>query len=99
FDVVDVLAQAAAVVEARERLLEPVCTLAAGNAPATAFMLVKLHDAQRELDHAGLIVENDDPAGAEKFAALAERIKVHIHLFGFFSGQDERGRAAWNHGL
>src|SRR5579864_2210798 len=44
-DVVDVLAQAAAVVEARKRLLEPVCTLTAGNTPTAAFMLVELHHA------------------------------------------------------
>src|SRR5437867_9640303 len=41
-DVVDVLAQPAAVMETRERLLEPIRAFAAGNAPAAALMLVEL---------------------------------------------------------
>src|ERR1041385_3679688 len=70
-DVVDVLAQAAAVVEARERLLEPICSFTARDAPAAAFMLVELHHAQRKLDHASRVVQYDDAAGAKKFSALA----------------------------
>src|SRR5882724_95951 len=92
-DVVDVLAQTAAVVEAGKRFLKPVCAFTAGNTPATAFMLVELHHAERKLDHAGLVVKDDDSAGAKKFATLAERVEVHVHLLGFFRGQDERGRS------
>src|SRR6202040_1223068 len=66
---------------------------------AAAFMLVKFHDAERELDHAGLVVKDDDSAGAEKLAALAERVEIHVHLLGFFRSQYERGRAAGDNGF
>src|SRR6185312_6477548 len=71
-DVVNVLAQTAAVVEPDQRLLEPVCSFTTGDAPTAAFMLVELHHPQRELDHAGRVVQDHDAAGAKKFTALAE---------------------------
>ena len=85
-DIVDVLAQAAAVMEAGERLLEPVCAFTAGNAPAAAFMLVKLHHAQREFDHASIFVAYNDAAGAEEASCLSEGVEIEIDGFGFGSG-------------
>src|SRR5258708_39802941 len=61
-DVVDVLLQSCSGVEAGQRLLEPVRPFAAWDAPSAAFVLVELHDAQREFHHAGLLVEHDDAA-------------------------------------
>src|SRR3974377_515661 len=46
--VVDVLGHAAPRVKASERLLDPVCFFAAGNAPSAAFVLVKIDHPQRE---------------------------------------------------
>ena len=43
--------------------------------------------------------QDHDAAGAQKFAALAEGIEIHVHLLGLFSGQDEGGRSAGNYGL
>src|SRR5262245_11390811 len=74
----EVLAQAAAVVEARKRLFEPVSTLAAWNAPAATFVLVELHHAEGKLDHAGGVVKDHDAAGAKELTALAERIEIHV---------------------
>src|SRR5262249_42071425 len=62
-------------------------------------MLVELHDAQRELDHASLVVDDYHAARAQEFAAPAERVKVHVHLPGFLGGQDKRGRSAGHYGL
>src|SRR5579859_442775 len=99
FDVVDVLAQPPAVVEAGKRLLEPVSAFAAGNAPAAALVLIELHDAQREFDHAGLVVDDDNATRAQELAALAEGVKIHVHLVCFFSRENEGGRSAGNHGF
>src|SRR5216684_6347603 len=98
-DVVDVLLQPAAVVEARERLLQPVRAFAARNTPAATFVLVELHNAQGKFDHASLVVEHDHAAGAQELSALAEGIKVHVHLVGFFGGEHERRRTARDHGF
>src|SRR5215472_5576441 len=95
-DVVYVFFQTAAVVESRKRLLEPVCTFATGNAPAAALVLIELHDAQSKFHHARLIVHDHYASRAQELAALAERIKVHIHLLGFGRGEHEGGRAAGN---
>src|SRR5204862_4876060 len=48
-DVIYIFFQTAAGMEAGKRLFQPVCAFAAGNTPATAFVLVELHDAQGEL--------------------------------------------------
>src|SRR3954452_23599956 len=57
-DVINVLFHTRAIVEAGKGFLEPVCTLAAGNAPSAALVLVKLHDAEREFDHACSLIED-----------------------------------------
>src|SRR5262249_31479355 len=98
-DVVDVFPQPATVMEAGERFLEPVGAFAAGNTPATTFVLVELHHAQGELHHAGLVVENHHAAGAKEFAALGKRVEVHVDALGFFCVQQERGGSAGDNGL
>src|SRR5262249_54147701 len=60
-------------------------------------MLVELHDAQGELYHAGRVVKENHAARAQEFAALAERIKVHVHLLSFVGGENEGGRSPGNH--
>ena len=84
------LARAEAGVEAGERLLEPVGAFAAGNAPAAALVLIETDGAQGELDHAGLIVDDDYAAGAEHGAGLAHLIVVHAQGFDLL-GQEHRG--------
>src|SRR5260221_12277214 len=69
-NVVNVAFLAAAGVKARKSLLQPVCTFTAGDTPSTAFMLVELHDAERELDHACVFVANDNSARAEEASGL-----------------------------
>src|SRR5258708_5365785 len=98
-NVVDVLLQSAAIMEASESFLEPVSTFTAGNAPAATFVLVELHDSQGKFDHASLVVNHHNTAGAQELSALAEGIEVHVHLVGFFRCEDERGRAARNNGF
>src|SRR5207253_4815701 len=52
-DVVNVLAQPTAGMKTIKRLLQPVSAFAARNAPATALMLIIVHNALSELHHAG----------------------------------------------
>ena len=75
--VVDVLFQPAARVEARQSLLQPVGTLATRNAPAAAFMLVKLDRPQGKLDHASSLVEHYNATRAQHRARFHHGIKVH----------------------
>src|SRR5450432_2705255 len=97
-DVVDVLGDAAAGVEAGQRLLEPVGALAAGDAPAAAFVLVKLHGPQGELDHAGGLIEHHDAARAKHAAGLADLVEIHADVD--LAGQQAGGRRpAGDHGL
>src|SRR5262249_21303023 len=72
--------------------------LAAGDAPATALVLIELHDAERELDHAGLIVEDDHAAGAQELAALGEGIEIHVDALGLLGIEQESRRSAGNDG-
>src|SRR5581483_4743421 len=58
--VIDVFLYSATIVETDQRLLQPVGTFPAGNAPATALMLIKLHSAQCEFHDAGCVVEYDN---------------------------------------
>src|SRR3954452_21802986 len=60
--VVNVFSQAGTIMEEGESFLEPVSPFTAGNTPAAAFMLVELHHAEREFNHAGLVVQNYDTA-------------------------------------
>src|SRR6202035_1848226 len=63
--VVDVLLHAATIVEPDQRLLQPIGPFAAGNAPAAALVLVKLHGAQCEFHNALLVVDHHHAAGSE----------------------------------
>src|SRR5579864_7956870 len=49
-NVVDVLLVATAGVEPRQRLLQPVCSLAAGDAPSATLALVEVDRPQRKFD-------------------------------------------------
>src|SRR5258708_8659092 len=91
FNVVYVLLQTATGVEARQCLFQPICALAAGDTPPAALMLVKLHDAQGKLDHAGVFIKNHHAARAQKFAALRKSVEVHVELLGFFGSEHKSG--------
>src|SRR6201987_5691426 len=71
-NVVDVLLEAAPSMEAGKRLLQPVRSLAAGNAPSTTFVLVELHRAQSEFDDAVCVIEHHNPARAQHRTGLAD---------------------------
>src|SRR4051812_35130698 len=86
-DVVDIFLDSRPVVEARECLLEPVCAFAAWDTPSAAFMLVELHYAQCEFDHAGVFVAYDHTARAQEAAGLGERVEVEIDGGGFVRGE------------
>src|SRR5580658_1911812 len=75
-NVVDIFDLAAAGVDAANRLFEPVCALAAGDAPTAALVLIELDRPQRKLDHAHRLVENDDAARAEHRTSLTQLIEV-----------------------
>src|SRR5512140_1055815 len=66
FHIVNVFCDAATVVETRQSLGKPVGSFAARNAPSTAFMAIELDRAQRELHDAGVIIKDDDSAGAKE---------------------------------
>src|SRR4051794_38055525 len=93
--VIDVLHDATTGVKADERLLQPVGTFATGNAPATTLVLIELDGAEEELDDAGLVVEDDDAAGAEERAGLHQGVEVHreVALVRF---ENRHGRTARN---
>jgi len=65
---------AAAVVEAVEHLAKPGGAFTAGNAPAAALVRVELDGAEGELDDAGLVVNDDDAAGAELTLAFKDGV-------------------------
>src|ERR1700761_81531 len=91
--VIDVFHRAVALVEAGHRLLEPVCALAAGDAPAAAFVLIELDGAERELDDRDCLVEHYDAGGAEHAASLAQLVEIHPNV-DFIGAQDGAGCAA-----
>src|ERR1700760_2486592 len=82
-NVVDVLLIASTVLDAGEGLLDPVCALATGNAPATGFMLVERGSAQGEFDDGDGLVEEDDAVRPEHGAGFAHvvEVKSHVYLF------------------
>src|ERR1700720_3543046 len=65
-NVVDVLLHAAPSMKAGQRFFQPIRTLAAWNAPAATFMLIKLHDAKRKFHHAHSFIHYNDPARTQK---------------------------------
>ena len=97
-DVVDVFLRAAAVVDAGERLLDPVRAFAAGDAPAAGFVLVEGDGAQGELDDGDGLVEHDDAARAEHGAGLAHLVEVEADV-DLVGGEDRAGCAAGDDGL
>ncbi len=71
---------AAALVEAVEHFAQPGGAFAAGNAPAAGFVRVKMHDAARQIHHAGIFVNDHRAAGAEHRADLGDRIVIHADV-------------------
>ncbi len=85
-------------VKARQRFFEPVRSLAAGNAPAAAFVLIKADRPQRKLDDAGLVVDDHHARRAEHRAGLAHLVEVHADV-DLFGQQHRSRRAAGDDGL
>src|ERR1700733_13445388 len=71
----------------------------AWDAPATAFVGIKLDGAKGEFDNAGLVVNDDHSAGAEHGAGFAYLVEVHAQCFDLFGQQDWRRRATRNYSL
>ena len=89
---VDIAARAAAVIEARQHLLQPGRAFAARNAPAAAFMRVELHDAQRGLHHVGVFVHDDHAARPEHRSPpspASRNPSATSHSSAFSTGHDE----------
>src|SRR5215470_17343364 len=74
---VNVLAATEAGVEAVQHLPEPGGSLAAGDAPATRFVRVEVHDAACHVHHAGVLVHDHHAAGAQHAAGFSNGIVVH----------------------
>ncbi len=56
-----------------QRLLQPVRSFAAGNAPSAAFVLIELHHPQRKLHDALRVVKHDHAARTQHRAGLQRR--------------------------
>jgi hypothetical protein len=86
-----------AVVEALSILLQPGGAFAARNAPAAAFMRVKLHDAQREFHHAGSLRPSQrcrpNPACFSTFARNRSPWRCRTHR----PSRDRARRSAGHH--
>src|ERR1035438_7948277 len=67
----------AAVMETLQHFFQPGCAFAAGNTPATTLVRIKLHDAQSESDHAGVLIQNHRAARAEHAFHLCQSVEVH----------------------
>src|SRR5271154_3640649 len=66
--------------KAHQSLLQPICTLAARNAPPATLMLIKLHSPQRKLHNALRIIDYDHPAGTKHRTSFRDRIEIHIQV-------------------
>src|SRR4051812_14110694 len=93
---IDVFPHSTSIVETRERFLQPIGTFTTGNAPAATLVLIELHNAERNLHHAGLIVNGHDSSGPEELSALGEPIVVHGGGLCFFPRQQKGGRSPGN---
>jgi len=76
----DIFRATAAFVEAVEHLTQPGGAFAARNAPAAGFVRVKMHNAAREIHHAGVLVNYDGAAGAEHRADLGNGVVIHVDV-------------------
>src|SRR5574344_365139 len=84
--------------DALQDLQHALCALAAGDALAAAFILREVHEEARRLDHAGVLVHDDETAGADDRADLLERVEVKRHIEVLLR-QAAAGRTADLHGL
>ena len=82
----------AALVEAVEHLAQPGGAFAAGNAPAAGFVRVEMHDAAREVHHAGVFVNDHRAAGAKHRTDFRDRVVVQVDVD--FVGAKQRTRTA-----
>ncbi len=84
--------------ETVQHLAQPARAFAAGNAPAAGFVRVEMHDAPRQIHHAGVFVDHDEAARAQHRAGLGHGIVIHVDV-NFLGRQQRAGTAAGNHGL
>src|SRR6266478_1730949 len=61
----DIFAAAAAGMEPVEHFAQPIRALAARYAPAARLMSVEMHDAPRQVDHAGGFIDDNEPARSQ----------------------------------
>ena len=59
-----------------ENFKHPAGSLAAGHALAAGFVLCEVHKEPRHLDHAGVLVHNDEAARSDHRADLFERVEI-----------------------
>ncbi|OPZ97152.1 MAG: hypothetical protein BWY71_01708 [Planctomycetes bacterium ADurb.Bin412] len=76
-----------------ENLEHPLGALAAGNALPTAFRLDKFHEEFGQIDHAGIFIEDDQPAGTHNSANGLYRLVVNFDIQTVF-GDAATGRSA-----
>src|SRR5579883_330378 len=79
-DIVEVLVHSAAGMDPSNRLLQPVRSFTARNTPSAAFMLIEGNGAQRKFNDAGLVVNDDNPSGAQHRSRLAHLVKIQPHI-------------------
>src|SRR6516162_257 len=83
------------VVEAIEHFAQPSGAFAAGNAPATGFVSIEMHNAASHVDHAGIFVDDHHAARTEHGAGFGYGVVVHGHI-DFVSLEERAGAAAGN---
>src|SRR5262249_27281025 len=76
----EVVLRGGPVLDRAQDLHEPARADAARRALAARLVHVELRDAERELDHAGSIVDRAHDAGADEEAVLAERVRVELRV-------------------
>ena len=89
----DRLRRAVAVNDALEDLKHTLGAFTAGGAFAAGFVLGEVHEEPCNLDHAGLVVHDDQAAGADHCADLLEGVEIKRQVKIFF-GQTAAGRTA-----
>src|ERR1700735_1064573 len=81
-----------------EQLPQPRSAFSARNAPAAGFMSVEMHDPSRQVNHAGLFVNDYRAAGAQHRADFRHRVVIHRHI-NFISRKQRTGTSAGYHRL
>src|ERR1700682_1543376 len=84
--------------EPRKHLAQPARPLSAGDAPTAGFVGVEVHDASRQIDHAGVLVDHDKAARPKHGTGLGHRVLFHRYV-NFARGQERTRATARNHCL